>query len=234
MIVQQNLTAGVNAVEVRTALCTCLLIDPARFTRIAHLLQVPVQLLAGGLMGVENRVVAHLAVRDRLVDLPAVANLLVQVALCLDAGRVVLIDEANLRGTAHAARNHVLTDDICDIQQVDGLELGAGLAVTRTGLTDDLVNLIDHAHHGLVARCRAAEHLELFALGTDIAVIDHDMTDLVVLVVVEQVKVRVERLCPALLGVTDGDVSGVAREGEVGVFQTLVLGHFLIHLVQKL
>ena len=150
-------------------------------------------------------------------------QLLVQVALCLDAGRVILIDEANLRGTAHAARNHVLTDDICDIQQVDGLELGADLAVTRTGLTDDLVNLIDHAHHRLVTRCRAAEHLELFALGTDIAVIDHDVTDLVVLVVVEQVKVRIECLRPTLLGVTDGDVSGIARECEVGVLQTCLL-----------
>ena len=94
------------------------------------------------------------------------------------------------------------------------------------------MNLIDHTHHGLVTRCRTAEHLELFALRTDIAVIDHDMTDLIVLVVVEQVKVRVERLCPALLGVADGDVSGITREGEVGVLQTLILGHFLIHLVQ--
>ena len=60
--VQQDLAAGVAAVEVGAALGAGLLVDPARLTRVAHLLQVPVQLFAGGLAAVVDRVVAHLAV----------------------------------------------------------------------------------------------------------------------------------------------------------------------------
>ena len=121
MAVQENLTAGVAAVEVRTALCAGDFIDPSGLAGVAHLLQMPVKLFSGGLFPVENGVVAHLAVGDGLVNLPAAVYLAVQVALGLDTGFIVGVDEPDFRSPAHTAGNYVLPDDIGNVQKVDGL-----------------------------------------------------------------------------------------------------------------
>ena len=131
MAVEQDLAAGVAAAEVRAALEAGCLVDPARLAGVAHLLQVPVQLLARRLAAVEDGVVAHLAVGDGLVDLPAAADLAVQAALGLDALLVVLVDQADLGRAAHAAGDDVLADDVGDVQQVDRAQLRA-LAPSRS------------------------------------------------------------------------------------------------------
>ena len=48
-------------------------------------------------------------------------HLAVQMALGLDAGLVVRVDQTDLRGAAHAAGHHVFPDDVGDVQKIDGL-----------------------------------------------------------------------------------------------------------------
>ena len=114
--VEQNLAAGVAAVEVLPALFAGFLVDPAGLAGVAHLLEVPVELLPGGLLLIVDGVVAHLPVGDGLVDLPAAGHIAVELALGLDARLVVGVDEADLRGAPHAAGDHVLADDVGDVQ----------------------------------------------------------------------------------------------------------------------
>ena len=121
MAVQKDLPAGIAAAEIGPALRPRLLVDPSWLSGIAHLLQVPVQLFPCGLMAVINGIVAHLPVGDIFVDLPSAVYLAVQMALGLDAGLVVRVDQADLRGAAHAAGNHVFPDDVGDVQKIDGL-----------------------------------------------------------------------------------------------------------------
>jgi len=156
--IEQDFAAGIAAAEIGTALFARFFVDPAGFPRKAHLLQMPVQLLPRRLAAVKNRVVAHLAMGNGLIDFPAAVDLPVQVALGLDAFRIVLVDEANLRSAPHAARNHVFTDDIGDIQQVDGAQLRALATVAQSGGTDDAMDFIQHGQHGFIAAGRAAEH----------------------------------------------------------------------------
>ena len=120
MAVQKDLSAGIAAVEIGSALRSRFLVDPSWLSGITHLLQMPVQLFSGRFLPVIDGIVAHLTVGDILIDLPAAVHLTVQMALGLDAGLVLRIDQADLRGTAHAAGNHVFSDDVGDIQKIDG------------------------------------------------------------------------------------------------------------------
>ena len=234
MAVQQDLAAGIAAAEVRPTLQAGGLVDPAGLAGVAHLLQMPVQLLTAGLAAVEDGVVAHLAVGNVPVDLPAAVHLAVELALGLDALGVVLIDQADLRGSAHAAGDHVFSDDVGDVQQVDGLELRAHDAVPQARGGDHAMDLVQHGHHGLVAAGRAAEHLQALAAGTDGVVLHHDAPHLGVLLIGQHIEVALDGLGPALLGVADRQRHRVAGEAHSGVLQPLPSGPGIVGLVDDL
>ena len=232
--VQQDLAAGIAAAEVRAALEAGGLVDPARLAGEAHLLEVPVQLLARRLAAVEDGIVAHLAVGDGLVDLPAAAHLAVEAALRLNALRVVLVDQADLGRAAHAAGDDVFADDVRDVQQVDRAQLRALAAVAQAGRADDAVDLVQHRQHRLIAAGRAAEHLQPLAARADGIVFDHDAPHARIFEVGQDLEVVVDRLRPALLGIADGQVDRVAGEGQVRVFQPLLFRARVVRLVDDL
>ena len=192
------------------------------------------ELLAGGLAAVEDGVVAHLAVGDGLVDLPAAAHLTVEIALGLNALGIVLVDEADLRGAAHAAGNDVFADDVGDVQKVDGAQLRALAVVAQTGGADDAVDLIQHRHHRLIAAGRAAEDLEALAARADGIVFDDDAADAAVFLIGKYLEIVVDGLRPALLGIADGECHRIAGEGEIRVLQALAHGARGIGLVDDL
>ena len=192
------------------------------------------ELLAGGLAAVEDGVVAHLAVGDGLVDLPAAAHLAVEIAFGLNALGIVLVDEADLRGAAHAAGNDVFADDVGDVQKVDGAQQGALAVVAQTCGADDAVDLVQHRHHRLIAAGRAAEDLEALAARADGIVFDDDAADAAVFLIGENLEVVVDGLRPALLGIADGEGDGIAGEGKVRVLQALVRGARGVCLVDDL
>ena len=119
--VQEDFSAGIAPVEIGASLSSGLLVDPPGLPGIPHLLEMPVELFAGGLFSVIDGVIAHLPVSNGLVDLPAASHLAVQVTLSLDTGLIVRIDQADLRGAAYAAGHHIFPNDIGDVQQVNGL-----------------------------------------------------------------------------------------------------------------
>ena len=137
---------------------------------------------------------------------------------------IVLVDEADLRGAAHAAGNDVFADDVGDVQQVDGAQQGALAVVAQTGGADDAVDLVQHRHHRLIAAGRAAEDLEALAARADGIVFDDDAADAAVFLIGQDLEVVVDGLRPALLGIANGEGDGVAGEGDVGVLQAFVRG----------
>ena len=183
---------------------------------------MPVKLLPGGLVPVEDGVVAHLPVGDGFVNLPAAVYLAVQAALGLDALLVVLVDESDLRGTAHPAGHHVFPDDVGNVQKIDGGQLHHAGFAAGPGLADDLVDLVQHGHHGLVAAGGAAEHLQPLPSGADAVVFHNHRIDFAVFAVGEDLEIMLQRLGPALFGVADGDGDGVGGEIQVGVLQPVL------------
>ena len=195
---------------------------------------MPVQHLPGGLFPVIDRVVAHLAVGDGLVDLPPAVHLAIQIALGLDAGGVVGVDQADLAGAAHAAGDHVLADDIGNIQQVNGLELCPYPALPASGGCDHLMDLADHSHHAAIAAGGAAEGAQPLALRADGVVHHNQAGDAPILPVGDQIKVMAQRLGPSFFGIADSQRGGVLAEGQVRVLQPLGHGARVIRLVQDL
>ena len=82
---------------------------------------MPVQFFSCGLLLIINGIVAHLAMGDVFINLPAPVHLAVQMTLGLNAGFVIRIDQTDLRGAAYTAGHHVFTDDIGNIQKINGL-----------------------------------------------------------------------------------------------------------------
>src|SRR5699024_1795721 len=116
---------------------------------------------------VENRVVAHLTVGDTLVDLPVPVYLTVEITLGLDTLFVVLVDQPDLGSTADAAGNHVLADNIGDIQKIDGRQMNILFSFSYACGCDYPVDLIQHCHHGFVSAGRPSEYMESFAPRAD-------------------------------------------------------------------
>ena len=193
---------------------------------------MPVQLFPAGLAAVVDGVVAHLAVGNLPVDLPAAVHLAVELALCLNAGGVVGVNQADLAGAAHAAGDHVLPDDVGDVQQVDGLEPGPDRILPVSGCGDHLVDLAHHGHHRAVAAGGAAEGLEPLPLGTDGVIDHHQPVDAPVFPAGQKVKVVLQCLGPALLGIADVQGGGVPGKGQVGVLQPVGGGHQVVGFVQ--
>ena len=171
---------------------------------------------------------------DALVDLPVAVHLAVEVGFGLDAGLVVGVHQADLGGAAHAARHHVFADDVGDVQQVDGAQLGTGRPLPGAGGGDHLVDLGQHGHHGARAAGGAAKGLEPLSLGADGVVVHHQGVDALVLPVGQQLKIPADGLGPAFFGIADGQGGGVPLEGQVGVFQPLGRRHRVIGFVQDL
>ena len=232
MAVQQYFTAGIAAVKVRAPFGAGFLVDPAGFSGIPHLLQVPVQLLPARLAAVIDRVVAHLAVGDLFIDLPPAVDLAVELAFGLDAGFVVGVDQPDFRGAPHPTRNNILTNNVCDVQQIYRLQLYPGFSFAPAGRSNHLVNLAHHCHHRTIAAGGAAKGFEPFPLRAD-GIIHNDQTlHLAVFPVGQKVKVMLQRLGPALLRIADRQRCGIPRKSQVGVFQPFGSRHRVIGFVQ--
>ena len=72
----------------------------------------------------------------------------------------------------------VLTDDVRDIEQVDRGKLREAFAAAHARRRHNLVDLVEHRHHGLIAARRSAEHLEPLAARTDGVVFHNDGVEL--------------------------------------------------------
>ena len=222
MTVQKDLSAGIAAPEICSSLLSGFFVYPSGLPGIAHLLQMPVKLLSGRFFPVKNRIVAHLAVSDTFIDLPVSVHLTVKITLRLDTFLVVLVDKADLRGTAHAAGNHVLPNDIGDVQKVDGGKLDIFLPFAGACGNNYFMNFVQHCHHRFIAASCTAENMKPFSSGADAVVFYNNGIDLCVLPVGEELEIVIQGLRPSFFRVPYRHRHCVSGKVQIGIFQTIL------------